>query len=318
VHFKGLDLNLLIALDALLAERNVTRAAERIHISQPGMSAALQKLRWYFKDELLERIGRRLEPTPRARELMDAVRQILDQVKALGEPEKAFDPRKEKRIFRLGCSTFCSEIIALPLALRLAAVAPGISVQFNDILPDTLTRLLDGGIDVTVTVGQRLTLDPALVDRPLRDRPLFSDYMVLVAARRNRALEGTLDYDQLCKLPYVETRFGGDLDSMPEQTLRQQNRRPKTQLWLPNFQQALAVVAASDMVTIAPSLLARRYADTLNLRILDVPFHIPVLEERLFWHPRHDGDLGHCWFRDVLTEVVAASVGQPELLETAA
>lgn len=308
LHLQGLDLNLLIALDALLVERNVTRAAERMNISQPGMSAALQKLRWHFKDELLERIGRRLELTPRARELVDPVRDVLDRIRELAAPEQGFDPASAERLFRLGGSSFCSELLAIPLAQRLMSEAPGISFQFDDLLADTLPRLFEGSLDCTITLAQRLTLDPACVDKSLSEKPLFADRMVIALARGSQLVGESVTYEQFCELPYVETRFGGNFNSMSEQILRRHARRPRVHYWLPSFQQSLGLVSQSNMVTIAPSMLVRRYADVLGLRFIETPVEIPLLEERLFWHPRNDLDPGHRWFRNLLAEIAAEAV----------
>ncbi|WP_176594188.1 LysR substrate-binding domain-containing protein [Sphingobium sp. EM0848] len=313
MHLKGLDLNLLIALDALLSEHNVTRAAERVHISQPGMSAALQKLRWHFKDELLERIGRKLELTPRARALVDPVRDVLHRARALTAADQDFDPSTAERLFRLGGSSLCSELLALPLAQRLMREAPGIRFQFDDLLADTLTRLFEGGLDCAITVTQMLALDPTCLDRSFSERPLFTDRLVIAVAKDNPLVEESLSYEQFCSLPYIETRFGSHSTSIAEQILRRQSRRPVTRFWFPSFHQSLNAVAQTDMITIAPSLLVERYGQTLPLRSMEAPLELPSLPERLFWHPRNDFDPGHRWFRDLVTQVTAEVVGVNDL-----
>ena len=143
MNLQGLDLNLLIALDALLTERNVTRAAERIHISQSGMSAALDKLRQYFSDPLLERIGRNMELTARGRALADPVKTILSQIRELNDPSNTFDPTVARRVFRISATTYCCELLATPLISRLRESAPKISVQFEELSADTTDRILD-------------------------------------------------------------------------------------------------------------------------------------------------------------------------------
>ncbi len=313
MHLQGLDLNLLIALDALLTETNVTRAAERIHISQPGMSAALQKLRWHFKDPLLERIGRRLELTPRARELVEPVRDILHRVRGLSAPDCEFDPATAQRVFRVACSTYCSEMFALPLAARLGKTAPGIAIQFDDLLCDTVARLIDGSVDCTITLLQRLTLDPAHAgaEKSLNSQGLFSDRLVIAAAAGNVALASLTTYDEFCELPYVETRFGNQFLSLSEDIFQRQGRQPATRMRLPSFQQTLQLIAETDMVGMAPLRLVERYADRLGLQWVECPIEIPVLDEQIFWHPRNDQDAGHRWFRELLTEVVESVMGSP-------
>lgn len=316
VHLQGLDLNLLIALDALLSEHNVTRAAERVHISQPGMSAALQKLRWHFKDELLERIGRKLELTPRARALVDPVRDILHRARMLTADDDGFDPGTAERLFRLGGSSLCSELLALPLAQRLMQEAPGIRFQFDDLLADTLTRLFEGGLDCAITVTQMLSLDPVCLDKSLSERPLFTDQLVVAVAESNPLVGDTLSYEEFCSLSYIETRFGSHSNSIAEQILRQQGQRPLTRFWMPSFHQSLSAVAQTDMITIAPSLLVKRYGETLALRSVEAPLELPSLPEQLFWHPRNDFDPGHRWFRELVTQVTAEVVQDNHLTLT--
>ena len=144
MHLGGLDLNLLVALDALLREKNVTRAAERIYISQPGMSAALQKLREHFSDQLLERVGRKLELTPRGRELAGRVTDILLSIKSLDKSLEQFDHRTAHRVFRVSASTYCSDLLAVPVIEHLAEAATNISCQFDDLTSETVSRVIDG------------------------------------------------------------------------------------------------------------------------------------------------------------------------------
>jgi LysR family nod box-dependent transcriptional activator len=284
MHFKGLDLNLLVALDALLSERNVTRAAERIHLSQPGMSAALQKLRWHFSDQLLERVGRRLDLTPRARDLVEPVRDILFRVGHLIDHEPDFDPRTAKRVFRLAMSNVGSEVLAAPLAEKLLEIAPGISCQFDDLNSNALTRLNDGQYDICVTIAERTLLDPTYVEDALAEEFLFNDYFVLVAAAGNAALTDDISYADFCKLPYVEIRFGGDLVSAIEQTL----------------------VSRTRLVAAVPWRIFNLYRTSLKLRFAPLPFKAQDLDETAVWHIRHQDDPGHRFFRQVLKEVASS------------
>lgn len=308
MHLQGLDLNLLIALDALLSEKNVTRAAERMNISQPGMSAALQKLRCHFADELLERIGRRLELTPLAKALASPVKAILFDIQALSASLGSFDPATAERKFRISASTFCWELLAPPLIRHLEQVAPQVSCQFDDLTNETLTRLVEGQLDFTITISQRLLMEPSNLDRPLSRMNLFSDQLMLVAAEGNRRVGDSIDLDALCELPYIETRFGSDVASLGEELWRRQARQPRVRAWLPNFQLTLDAVSRSDMVAIVPAYLVNMHRDRFKVRMLAPPLEIPVIEEHVFWHPRNDPDPGHRWFRDVL-RLVAEEVG---------
>lgn len=304
MHLQGLDLNLLIALDAVLSEKNVTRAAERIHISQPGMSAALQKLRIYFDDPLLERIGRKMELTYRAKALADPVKRILQQILDLSDEARSFDPAQANRVFRFAATTYGSEILATPLLRKLRTVAPNVSVHFEDLSTDTVPRISDGEIDFAVTITARIIEDFEGLDRFLHSKKLFLDEFVIAIARDNPYSGDAISIDRLCRMPYIETRFAGYFAGVSEQIWRQQPKRPHICGWFPNFQLALDAVEQTDMVTILPSLLVSLKGRSETIRTLPVPFDMPVLDERLFWHNRNDGDPGHQWMAGLVQEVV--------------
>jgi len=317
MHLRGLDLNLLIALDALLTERNVTHAAERIHISQSGMSGALQKLRVHFEDPLLERIGRNLELTARGRALAEPVKTILSQIRDLNEQSNGFDPARAMRVFRISATTYCCELLATPLISRLREVAPLVSVQFEELSADTADRVLNGQIDFAITISARL-IDKLQTHREfLSFKELFTDEFVVAVSKDNAAVGDSISFDQLCETGYVETRFGGVIEGISEQMWRQQPKQPQTCGWLPNFLLTLDTVGQSDMATILPSLLVLLQGDRYNVRSVPVPFKMPILEERLYWHKRNDTDAGHQWMARTLEHVVqgltprAASLGNP-------
>lgn len=309
MHLQGLDLNLLIALDALLTERNVTRAAERIHISQPGMSSALYKLRQHFSDQLLERIGRSMELTPRGKALADPVKTILSQIRDLSDQSSAFDPAVARRVFRISATTYCSELLATPLISRLREISPLISVQFEELSADTADRILEGQIDFAITISARLLDKMQTHDEFMRSEKLFTDHFVVAISRDNAHAEDTISFDRLCEMGYVETRFGGVIAGVSELLWRQQPKQPHTGAWLPNFQLTMDAVGQTDMVAIIPSLVVSLHGERCNVRSLPVPFQMPILEERLYWHRRNDGDAGHRWMTETLKDVVGAVTG---------
>jgi LysR family nod box-dependent transcriptional activator len=303
MHLGGLDLNLLVALDALLTERNVTRAAERIHISQPGMSAALRKLRDHFADRLLEQIGRNFELTARGRALVDPVKTILSQINDLDEQSANFDATTARRIFHVSATTYCCDILATLLISRLRKVAPLVSVQFKELSANTADHILDGSIDFAITISARLLEKMQQYEQFMRSETLFTDALVVAMSKDNAFTAKTIGFDELCEMGYVETRFGGVITGVTEQLWRQQPKQPHTCAWLPNFQLALNMVGRTDMATILPSLLVTMQGDIHNVRALPVPFELPVLEERIYWHRRNDTDPGHVWMERTLQAV---------------
>jgi DNA-binding transcriptional LysR family regulator len=303
MNLQGLDLNLLIALEALLRERNVTRAAERINISQPGMSAALQKLRRYFSDPLLERVGRDMQLTARASMLAGPVQSILSQVRELSERSRQFDPLSAERVFRVAATTYGCELLATPLICRLRRVAPRISVQFVELAADTADLIFDGQIDFAITISAHFIKRRQADNTHLKSVRLFEDKFVVAIARVNPHVGEALSFDELCDMHYIETRFGGTIVGISEQLWQQQRRQPRVSGWLPNFHLTLDAISQTDMATIVPSLLVAQRGERDNVRSLPVPFDMPTLEERLYWHRRNDKDPGHTWMVETLNEV---------------
>ena len=166
MNLRQFDLNLLVALDALLIERNVTRAGERLHLSQPAMSGILARLRHVFNDELLVRVGRHLEPTAFAAELARPVRACVQGIEDLLSTQRAFSPQTEARTFVIAASDYVVLLLLGPLVKRLTALAPNIGVRFVSLESSVADRLAMGEIDFCVVPTE---LDPAFPSVPLFD-----------------------------------------------------------------------------------------------------------------------------------------------------
>lgn len=308
MHFKGLDLNLLVALDALLTERNVTTAAERIHISQPGMSAALQRLRYHFDDVLLERIGRKLELTPRAELLAQPVKEILALVRLLNEPPVPFDPQIGRRSFRILATDYCSELLAGPIFAHLQSIDSSVGLQFSDLSIDSFDRIIDGRVDFAIMISAGLFDNRPAQSQIFESRTLFRDHFVVAISNDHPYRGETISFDDLCNIDHVETRFESTSSGIgiSEQLWKQQPKQPNICGWLPNFHVTLDVVGRTRLATILPSRVADLRRGRYNIRSLPAPFEIPNLEERLYWHKRNNNDVGHQWMAGVLQQVASA------------
>jgi len=302
-HLTGMDLNLLVSLDALLTEKSVTRAATRMSVSQPAMSAALHKLRWHLSDPLLERVGRQLELTPRAKELALPVKNVLLEMWSVLNHEQRFDPAVATRTFRLAMSSYCVQIFGVPVIEQLRRVAPNVRCHFDEITADVFGRLQNGVIDFCVTLGERALLDPNDSAADLSDEHLFFDRFMLVSAADNATVDDEIHYDAFCRLAFVETRFGGSLTGIVERALRWQSHRPTTCIIVPNATLALSMVSKTSLVTIAPTMLVAAFANIWRLKVTRAPLEMPLVDETLYWHPRNDADPVHLWFRNFLGSV---------------
>jgi len=303
MHFEGLDLNLLVALDALLSEKNVTRAADRVCVSQPAMSASLQKLRLHLADPLLIRVGRSMELTPRAKSIAGSVKDLLSRVRNLLADEQNFDPAAASRICRIAMTSYCAEVFGVSLVHRLHQRAPNIGCQLEELTADAISRVYEGNVDFCVTLSDRAALDPSYTEDVSCEHFLFSDRFVLVGDRDNPDLSRPMTYDDFCGQPYVDVRISRDVVGLVEQELRRRGRRPSTIAWVSTFHAAMAMISNSRMVTIVPARLASLYADHFRLISRPAPLSLPDLHETAYWHPRSEADPGHLWIASLMREV---------------
>lgn len=305
MHFKGLDLNLLVILDALLEEQSVTKAAEKVYVSQPAVSAALAKLRRHTGDELLEKVGRKTQLTPRAKAMAKPVKEILLQIEATIYSDAEFDPVQTTKTFKIAMSDYAAEVLLPGLVEKLSIEYPGITCIVEEISEESLARVKNGKIDCCVTFQQTKLLNPTESTEELSHSYLFSDEWMLIAAKNNKLVKENMTYDDFCACPYVATRLGRSLSSFVERTLDQKNYRPVASLSVPSFELAISSVISSQCVTVVPALLVN---DELrkSLKIIQPPFEIPTLSEYLVWHSRNDADPAHTWFRELMLGVTKA------------
>jgi len=299
MKLSRIDLNLLVALDALLAERNVTRAGERIALSQPAMSGALARLRELFRDDLLVRVGRRLEPTPLAQELILPVRGILDQIEHTVEERRGFDPKSEARTFTVAASDYATFLLAPGLLERLGREAPRISIRFAQLPEEMFDSLGAGEIDFLII--------PAETQPNYPGRLLFADRWVCAVWAGNSAVGSRMTRKQFVALPHLAYRFGRRL------TFSTAGRHVMS-LGLPieiaatteSFVTAAFMLEGTRMVTLTHRRLARRLEQAANIRYFAPPIKIPDIHESIFWNPRNTASPAHVWLRTVLIEIATA------------
>lgn len=299
MNFNGLDLNLVRVLDALLQERSVTRAGERIGLSQPAVSAALNRLRYALNDQLFVRRGNEMLPTPRAESLAEPVRAALTQIERAFESGRKFEPATLQRTFTLMGADILSMFVMPTLAARLAAFAPGVSLRFLDSARGDVAKLL-----------QEDAIDAAL-ERPL-DVPdwisstlLFRSPFAIIAARDNPALKAagaaegeTLPLDLFCELPHALRSIDGSMSGMTDEALAEFGKSRKVSLALPHFQAVALAVASGNYLAAVPVQFARLAARSLPLALYEPPLPIPVPEIKIYWHARHDDEAPHQWMRN--------------------
>jgi LysR family nod box-dependent transcriptional activator len=299
MKLSRMDLNLLVALDALLTERNVTRAGERISLSQPAMSGALARLREMFRDELLVRVGRHLELTPLAQELAAPVRGILEQIELTIEGRRGFDPGSEKRSFVIAASDYAVLLLGRPLLARLHREAPGISVRFVQLPEHLFENLALGEIDFLVVPAETRPNYPG--------RLLFTDRWVCAVWSGNHLVGDRLTRKQFIALPHLAYRFGRRLlFSTADRYVSSLGLPIKIAATTESFVAAPFMLEGTDMVTLTHRRLARRLEEAANIRYFPPPFRIPDIHESIFWNPRNTASPAHVWLRTLLIESATA------------
>lgn len=307
MNLRGVDLNLLVALDALLEERHVSRAALRIGLSQPAMSNALARLRATFGDALLVRSPGGMEPTDRARALAAPVRMALRQAERIFASDAAFDPRACERRFVLRMSDLLGRLFLPAIAAALAREAPRAGLEVVHLSPAQTVEALEGDTcDAAVSMG--LAHGAAI-----RRDPLLDDRMVCVlrhghpAARRARlGLEEFLALDHLrVSISPVDSRFVDDV-------LARLGRQRRVALNLPHWLVVPEVLRATDLAAVMPERLARVLAaPEMGFVLSALPFETTAFEWSLYWHRRREGSAEHAWLRQLLSEAVEGGGKRP-------
>lgn len=305
MNLNALDLNLVRVFDALLRERSVTRAGEQIGLSQPAVSAALNRLRHVLNDQLFVRRGNDMVPTPRAESLAEPLRVALREIERVFQSTKSFDPAQLDRTFTLMGADFFSMMLMPFLAARIADLAPRVSFRFLDSARGDVSRLL-----------QEDEIDAAL-ERPLTvsdwvsSTPLFHSPFAIIAARDNAAIRRSgiadgerLPVDLFCELPHVLRSIDGSMSGSTDEALGRIGRTRRVSLALPHFQAVALAVANGNHLAAVPRQFAVWAAKSLPLAIFEPPLPISVPEVRMYWHARHDDEPPHRWVRDQILEAV--------------
>lgn len=301
MDLNGIDLNLLVAFDALMSERNVTRAAARVGVSQPAMSAALARLRGLLDDRLFVRTGDGLLATPRARDLAEPLSQALRQIEAALVKSPLFVPERAALNFTLGLSDYPAFVLLPRLLQSLGQKAPGISLDvraFTD--RDHAVDQLDGArIDVAVGVP------PTHVDSRILTRPILRDEFVTIVNKDNPAARRGMDLNTYLKLPHVLVSPEGERHGLVDQALARRGRKRKLALTLPQMFAAPAVVARSLTVATVLKRVAVNSGAARRLLMFPPPVALPEVVFELIWHRRTDSHPAQQWFRDLIASVAA-------------
>jgi LysR family transcriptional regulator, nod-box dependent transcriptional activator len=299
LNLGRVDLNLLVALEALLDEANVTRAAERVHLSQPAMSDALQRLRRLFGDELLVRVGRQYQLTAFAMELQEPLHELVQMAGDIIQRREVFDPARDARTFNVVASEYAAYILIQPVLQRLAEAAPGLSLRLQRSTPgepEKMTSDLMVGLWPSIGAGEL----------GLQSEILFHDRWVCMVWSGNPRVGDTLSLQEYMRQPhavYQASARGGF--GMADRTIRDMNLPRRVQVSVDSFVLLPLLLQGTPQVALIQERLGHKLAAVADVRLVEPLFDTPPLAEAMYWHSRNTSDPAHRWLRTMLREVAA-------------
>ncbi|MEI2298506.1 LysR family transcriptional regulator [Ensifer sp. MJa1] len=296
-HILKFDLNLLVAFDALMSERNVTRAAHRIGISQSALSHNLGRLRTLLSDELFIRSARGIEPTPRAQELAETVSAILCTIQSrLIEPEQ-FDPATDERTFTLGLTDYLESLLMPPLLAAVQEKAPRVNFVIRPIDQDYPADLLDSG-EIDLAIGKVETGNELH-----KRRKLWSERYVVLAPPEKIGPSGVMDLDTFLSTPQAVLVSKDGRCRLVDEILAERGLKRLEVITTPHLFTLPILVRDAKMIAPVPASFARAWAPVFGLAISPGPVDVPPYDISLAWHTSSDRNAGHAWLRQ---QVLAA------------
>ena len=299
MNLQGIDLNLLVALDALLAEESVSGAAKRLHIGQPAMSATLQRLRRLFGDPIFIKRGRGLAPTPFAKSLTAPLRETLQRVESLLASGATFTPAADNRDFSITTNDYVAAVFLRPLMVRLAVEAPHVKLHIQPVRDDFTDRIRRGETDLLI-----LPKDVFPQYRDFPHKPLFSDRYVCAVDASNPDVKGALTLAQVSAQPYAAVNVGM-LPSSAEMQLDSMGIVRNTQITIETFTLAPFILRGTRLLSLIQERLALALNDRGTLRLIEPPMPLQPLKMIMLWSQQNAEDPGHQWLRQRLSSLAA-------------
>jgi LysR family transcriptional regulator, nod-box dependent transcriptional activator len=306
VRFNRFDLNLLVALGTLLREKNVTRASQRLCISQPAMSGALSKLREHFGDQLLVRVGRDLELTPRASALIEPIHQMLASLQTVLGPPEPFDPGLEKRTFSIISPTDVTPWVLQPLIRNIEPLAPGVCIHVERPSLPGLARLAQGNVDLVLTLDGPDSLPLPNLPESICIAQLLTVRYVAIISADHPEIDSELTLEQYLRLPHTVAHAFRNYSLVEEVAQRKFGVRLNVRAIAESVLEIPYLVKRTSMIGVIPHPLARVFQDVPRFKVLELPAGaMPDSRLDMLWHRASQPDASHAWLRDrIINEVV--------------
>ena len=301
MRFGRLDLNLLVALDALLTERSVSLAADRLCLSQSATSSALGRLREYFGDELLVVKGRTMILTARAEELIDPVRAVLEQIRTTVAVAPPFDPLSADRLIRIMASDYVTEVLLAGVLARLETAAPNMRFEIQSRSDSPLEALDRGHVDLLLMIDYAIS-----PDHP--SQLLFEDDYVVVGDRDNPAMYQPMTRETYFGLGHVSARFGKSrVPAFEDWFVRRQKQQRRVEVVAPTFLSLPRLIAGTNRIATMHRRMAEIVVGSTPLVMREVPFAIPSIRESVQWNIANGNDRALRWVVEKLQAAALAT-----------
>ena len=288
------DLNLLVALDALLAEKNVTRAGVRINLSQSATSATLARLRNFFQDRLLVPVGGKMVLTPLAQSLVKPVRNLLLQAQATIATQVRFNPQTSRRRFSVAVSDYATTVFMADALKNIQRLAPHLAFELVPTSERAVEALEAGTVDFLIAPDVFAT-------KAHPKMPLFKDTHTVIAWTRNRRVGTKLSLEEYLSLGHVVIHVGeGTGPNFDELFLRRLRYKRRVEIVTHSFDVVPHLVVGTNRIATVATRLAGKYAKFLPLKSVPLPVEVPPMTEILQWHKYHDQDPAYVWLRGEL------------------
>jgi DNA-binding transcriptional LysR family regulator len=290
IDIASIDLNLLVAFEALFEEQSVTAAAQRLHLGQPAMSASLSRLRQLFDDELFIRVGREMKPTTKALEIVPGISLALRQIRQTLEASQTFDPVRSQRVMAIGSSDYTSSIL-LPKLLDRCRDAPGIDFRLVNYEKDEIEDLLEQRvIDVAIGTFQSLP-------RQAYQLPLMQERFVGICRKGHPAWHNGISLDTFVSVSHALFTLRQDAIGEIDKALTQHQLQRRIALTTPYLLVLPSIIAASDLVAAIPSRLAHQFAQQGLVELFELPIPTEPWLISMIWSKLVEQDQANRWLR---------------------
>ncbi|MGL5943074.1 MAG: LysR family transcriptional regulator [Waterburya sp.] len=290
INLRQLDLNLLIALDVLITEASVTKAAEKLNMSQSAMSHALKRLRTILNDDILIRTSREMEVTPYARQISDRVRQILTDIESTLLLKETFNPATAQETFRIAASDYVEATIGINLIQQLTSQAPGIRIRITNLDKETVMDAIDDN-RIDLLIGAKLPLKSWHVDQSL-----YREEFVCVVKSDDALTE--LSVEEYIRRSHLLVSMRDDFQGKVDEILEQQQQSRQVIWSTPHFMVVPFLLANSDCVALLPRRMAQQCAKAMDLKLLSPPIEMAGFTVSMIWHQRNTNRPQHQWLRE--------------------